>query len=169
MFEEPDKSKGKWLSSLKLKNWDIIIELQAKAELEKRYNKEIQQLCKTAGFGTINKELTGVIDKSPLDDIIEITTKKAPPISSMVSSVGPRSYQYSINAQIMSMKLIDILVILCRTAHRNNSNFLLLLIALYFYSSGARVDAITLFNHLGLSVSYDMLQKKPHSITSSSR
>ena len=169
MFEESDKSNGKWPSSLKRNDWDIIIQLQAKAELEKRYNKEVQQLCKTACFGTVDEQTPGVVDKSPLDDIIETATEKAPLISSMVSSVGSGSSRYSTNAQIVSMKLIAILVILCRTAHRNNSNFFPLLIALYFYSSGARVDAITLLNHLGLSVSYNVLQKKLHSITSSSK
>lgn len=169
MFEESDKFKGKWPSLLKQKDWDIIIQLQAKAELEKRYNKEIQQLCKTTGFGTVDKGSPGVVDKSPLDNIIEIATEKAPLISSMVSSVGPESYQYSINAQIVSMKLIAILVILCQTAHQNNSNFFPLPIAFYFYSFGARVDAITLFNHFGLLVLYNVLQKKLHSITSSSK
>lgn len=83
--------------------------------------------------------------------------------------VGPRSSQYSSNTHIISMKLVVILVILCRFAHRNNSNYILLLITFYFYSSEARVDAITLLNHFGLSVSYDMLQKNLYSITSSSQ
>lgn len=87
----------------------------------------------------------------------------------MIYAVGPGSHRYSTNAHIINMKLVAILVILCRSAHRNNSNFSPLLIALYFYSSGARVDAITLLNHLGLSVSYDVLQKKLQSITSSSK
>lgn len=66
------------------------------------------------------------------------------------------------------MKIVAILVILCRSAHRNNSNYLPLLIALYLYSAGARVSAITLLNHLGLSVSSDVLQKKLKDITTSS-
>lgn len=58
------------------------------------------------------------------------------------------------------MKIVTILVILCRFAHQNNSNYILLLIAMYMYSVGARVDTITLFNHFGLLISYDVLQKK---------
>lgn len=63
-------------------------------------------------------------------------------------------------------KLVAVLAILCRSAHRNNSNYLPLFVTLYLYSAGARIDAITLLNHLGLSVSYDVLQKKLKAITS---
>lgn len=66
------------------------------------------------------------------------------------------------------MKIVAILVILCHSAHRNNSNYVPLLIGLYLYSAGARVDAITLLNHFGLSVSYEVLQKKLNDITTSS-
>ncbi|MCJ1342563.1 hypothetical protein MMC31_000749, partial [Peltigera leucophlebia] len=86
MFEESDKSNGKWPSSLKRNDWNIIIQLQTKAELEKRYNKEVQELCKTACFGTVDEQTPGVVHKSPLDDIIETATEKAPFISSMISS-----------------------------------------------------------------------------------
>lgn len=66
------------------------------------------------------------------------------------------------------MKLVAILVILCRSAHRNNSNYVPLLVAMYLYSAGARVDAITLLNHLGISVLYNVLLRKLRSITASS-
>lgn len=71
--------------------------------------------------------------------------------------------------QLVSMKIVAILVILCRSAHRNNSNYIPLLIALYMYSAGARDDASTLLNHLGLSVSYDVLQKRLKDITNNSQ
>ena len=67
------------------------------------------------------------------------------------------------------MKLIVILVILYQSAHRNNSNYIPLLVALYFYSAGARIDGITLLNHFGLSVSYDVLQRKLQSISTTSK
>lgn len=168
MLEELDDSKGRWPSALKRKDWDLIIKLCAQFELEKRYNREIQQLCRTECFGAIHEETPGV-DKSPLDNVVETAIEKAPLITSLVVRVGPESSRYSSNAHIVSMKLVAILVILCRSAHRNNSNYIPLLIALYFYSSGARVDAITLLNQFGLSVSYDMLQRKVHSITSMSK
>lgn len=167
-LEESDES-GRWPSILGQKDWDLIIKLRAQRELEKRYNKEIQQLCKTPCFGAADKKTPGVVNKSPFDDIVEVATEKAPLITSMVVSVGPRSAQYSTNTHLISMKLIAILVIFCQSAHWNNSNYLPLLIALYFYFSGARVDAITFLNHFGLSVSYNVLQIKLHSITSSSK
>ena len=68
----------------------------------------------------------------------------------MVAGIRSRSYQYSTNAQIVSMKLIVILVIFCQTGHRNNSKFFLSLIALYFNFFTAKVDAITLPNQMYL-------------------
>ena len=66
------------------------------------------------------------------------------------------------------MKLLVILVILCRWAHWNNNNYFSFLIAIYLYSTGAKVDAITLLNYLGLSVSYNVLLKRLKTIMSSS-
>lgn len=103
----------------------------------------------------------GIIDKHPLESIIEVASEKAPLISSIVLNVGPTSQlKDTPKLYIISMKVIAVLVILCRSAHRNNSNYFLLLVALYLYSAGAKVDAITLLNHLGLSVSYPVLQTK---------
>lgn len=65
------------------------------------------------------------------------------------------------------MKIVAILVILCSSAHRNNSNYIPLLIALYLYPDGARVDAVTLLNHLGIPVPYDVFQKKLPDTTNS--
>lgn len=65
------------------------------------------------------------------------------------------------------MKIVIILVILCWSAHQNISNYISLLLALYMYLAEARVDAITLLNHLGLLVSYDVLQEKLKDVTSS--
>lgn len=66
------------------------------------------------------------------------------------------------------MKLVAILVILYRSAHQNNSNYILLFIAIYLYSVRARVNAIIFFNHLGLLVSYNVFLRKVKSITISS-
>ena len=67
------------------------------------------------------------------------------------------------------MKMVAILAILCQSAHRNNSNYILLLVAIYIYFAGARVDAITLLNHLRFSVSYDVLQRQLRHIIDFSR
>lgn len=66
------------------------------------------------------------------------------------------------------MKLVAILVILWRSAHRNNSKYLPLLVAVYLYSAGVRVDVVTVLNYLGLSVSHNMLLKKLRGIRLSS-
>lgn len=95
--------------------------------------------------------------------------QKIPLLSDMIISLGPSRNSLETNTHLVSMKLIAILTILCRSAHRNNSNYLPLIIGLYLYSAGARVDAITLLNRLGLSVSYDALQKKLRKISQASK
>lgn len=71
-------------------------------------------------------------------------------------------------SQLVSIKLVAILVILCKLTYRNNSNYVPLLIALYLYLASARIDAITLFNHLGLFVLHNVLLRKLREITKSS-
>lgn len=83
----------------------------------------------------------------------------------MVFSVGPTS-ACSSNLYVIAMKLIRILVILCQSTYKNNSNFLPLLIALYLYFADAQVDTIILLNHLGLFILYPVLLKKFYNITS---
>lgn len=73
-----------------------------------------------------------------------------------------------ITSHLASMKLLAILVILCRSAYRNNSNYFPLLVAIYLYLAGAKVDAIILLIHLGLLVLYNVLLKGLRSITSAS-
>ena len=67
------------------------------------------------------------------------------------------------------MKLVAMLVILCRSTYRNNGNYLPLLIPLYLYSAGTKVDAIILLNNLDLFLSYNFLQKKLRDITLTSK
>lgn len=103
----------------------------------------------------------GIIDKHPLEGIIEVATEKALLISGMVLNVGSTNRLKDIfKLHLISMKVVAVLVILCRSAHRNNSNYFSLLIALYLYSAGTKIDAITLLNHLGLFVFYSVLQTK---------
>lgn len=102
-------------------------------------------------------------------NIVEIATKDAPLISSMIFSVGPFNSSQTSNLHVVAMKLVAILVILCYFPHRNNSSYVLLLIALYLYSAGARVDAITLLNNLELSVLYNVFQKKLWDITTTTK
>ena len=164
MLIETNKSTGFWPTTLNQKDWDLIIQLSARSEIENHYNCEIHKLCKTSCFGAINKKApVGTVDKGPINEVVEKAKSKAPMISSMVFGVGLSSR--NLPSHLMTMKLIAILVILCRSAYRNNGNYILLLIGLYFHSAGARTNAITLLDHFGLSVSYDVLQRKLRDIT----
>lgn len=121
------------------------------------------------GFGQADDTRPGEIDRTPLESIIDVAKVNAPMLTSLISQMGPLAKSSnSASHHLGEMKLVTVLVILCRSAHRNNSNYLPLLIALYLYSAGARVDAITLLNHLGISVSYNTLQRKLKNISSES-
>lgn len=108
-----------------------------------------------------------MIDQHPLNKIIDVFSKKAPLFCSLVLGVRLTSCfsSFSFDLHLISMKIISVLVIPCRLAHWNNSNYFSLLVTLYIYSTSAKIDAITFLNHLGLSVSYKVLQKKLHEIT----
>lgn len=66
------------------------------------------------------------------------------------------------------LKLVAIPVIICRSVYLNNSNYILLLIGMYLYSAGTRVDAITLLNYLGILVLSTVYMKRLRDITTSS-
>lgn len=128
-----------------------MLHTQLQSEVEAQYCKEIQALCKT------------------LESILDVAKVKAPMLTSLISQMGPLAKSSnSASHHLGEMKLVTIFVILCRSAHRNNSNYLPLLIALYLYSAGARVDAITLLNHRGISVFHNTLQQKLKNISSKS-
>lgn len=174
VIREPEKQRGCWPGILTRKDFDAMIQYRFRNEMEKRYGQEVQTLCKTHSFGLASESnlSSGEINQAPLENIIHKARSKALLLASMVMSVGPSRNTLSLppsttSSRLTSMKIIKILVILCRSTHRDNSNYIPLLIALYLYFAGARVDAITLLNHLGLSVSYDVLQKKLQDITKS--
>lgn len=135
-----------------------MIKCRLQAEMEKRYSREVQRLCKTSAFETAVTE-DPVSHRGVLENVVAQAKATAPLLSSLVLSVGPTTSIKDQASNLSNMKLVAILVILCRSAHRNNSNYLPLMIGLYLYSAGARVDALMLLNRLGLSVSYDVLQK----------
>lgn len=62
------------------------------------------------------------------------------------------------------MKLLTILVVICRSTHRNTSNYILLLMAIYSYLASTKVNTITLLNHLRLFVSYNLFLRKLRNI-----
>lgn len=50
LLVESEQSTGRWPAVLGQKDWDLIINLCARTEIEKRYNHEVQDLCKTPCF-----------------------------------------------------------------------------------------------------------------------
>lgn len=94
-------------------------------------------------------------------------------LNSMIITVGPSSQRTlapipnTTITKLVSIKIVIILVIFCYSIYQNNRNYIPLLLALYIYSAGARVDTIILLNHLDLLVSYNVLQKKLKDITGS--
>lgn len=165
--------EGQWLSVLQQKDWNNILNLGNQCELERHYSQVLQTLYKIPSFGTASTDnLNRIIDKSQLNEIIDVAHIKAPLISSMVFSVGPTSHlplSTSSSKQFVFMKLITILVILCRLAHQNNINYFPLLILLYIYSVVTQVNAIILLNYLGLSVLYPVLLRKLRDIITTSQ
>lgn len=90
--------------------------------MEKRYNREIQALCKSLSFGAaanskLQETLQETVDKKPLEKIVDTAIDQAPLLSSMVFSVGPTNSNRSISFHLITMKLVAVLVILCRFAH----------------------------------------------------
>lgn len=96
-----------------------------------------------------------------MNNIIEVSINKALFVSNLVLNVEFISSFLSFNLHVIRIKIVAVLVILYQLAlYYNNSNFLLFFIALYMYSTRAKIDTITLLNNLGLSVLYKVLLKK---------
>ncbi len=85
----------------------MIIDIQAKLELEKRYRKGVQSLCKTLCFSAIDD--TSTIDKRLLDEMIEVANAKASLFSNRAFAVG--SACHTLSPYLIIIKLITVLVI----------------------------------------------------------
>lgn len=135
--------------------------------MENRYSREVQRLCKSPEFEFIKNQKSGILNQELLETIVSQAKEIVPLLTSLVFSVSP-TLNTPHTSHVASMKLVAILVIICKSTHRNNSNYIPLFIAMYLYSAGARVDTITLFNHLRISILYNILMRKLRSITTSS-
>lgn len=140
------QKNGWWPGVLQKKNCNLAIQFCFKFKIKKRYGAKVQKLCKALGFAfeIIKTAVIGPnVDQAPLQAIVLQLETTAPLLSSMVQSVGPLSRSSAANKQLVSMKQVAILAILCRLAHRNKNNYFSHLVALYMYSASARVNAIT--------------------------
>lgn len=68
---------------------------------------------------------------------------------------------------LVSIKLIIILVIICRLVYQNNSNYLLLIMTMYLYSASTLIDIITLLNYLDLFILYNVFLRTLRNIKAS--
>lgn len=73
-----------------------------------------------------------------------------------------------ITFQLVSMKLVAILVILYKSTYQNKSNYILFFIIFYLYLASTKINTITFYNYLGLFVLHNVLLKKLRKITKSS-
>ena len=152
-----------WPGFLTCKDCNLMIGLCFRREIESKCSNEVQKLCKSSGFGQADKDWPRDLNREPLEDIVNQAKKTAPLITSMVLGVSSNFDAHLISYLAFhqaSMKLLTILVVMYRSAHRNNSNYIFLFLVMYLYSAGAKVDAITLLNHLGLFVLYNLLLQK---------
>lgn len=98
LLVESEQSTGRWPAVLGQKDWDLIINLRARIEIEKRYNHEVQDLCKTPCFGAVDARThLGTVDKGPLDEILDTARLKGPMLSSLVLSVRPSTRQLALH------------------------------------------------------------------------
>ena len=152
-----------WPSFLTCKDCNVMIRLHFRREIERRYTHNVQKLCKSFGFGQVDKGQPGDLDRDLLESIINQTKKTAPLITSMILSLRFNS-DTRLTSHLVSMKLLAVLVIMCKSAYWNNSNYLSFLVAMYFYLAGAKVNTITLLNYLGLFTLYNLLLRKQRDI-----
>lgn len=151
--------RGCWPSFLVNKNCNVMIRLCFRREMEKRYTHEVQKLCKSSRFGQVDKSRPGNLDQEPLQSIVNQAKETAPLIISIMLSLRSNSNTY-LTSHLASIKLLAVFIIICRSAHQNNSNYIPFFVAMYLYLARAKVDAIILLNHLGLSVLYNLLLRK---------
>lgn len=145
-----------WPGFLICKDCNIMIRLCFRREMEKRYTHKVQKLCKSS---EVDKSRPGNLNQEPFKSIINQAKEIAPLITSIILSLRSNS-NICLTSHLASIKLLAVLIFMCRSAHRNNSNYIPLLVAMYLYLARAKVDAITLLNHLGLSVLYNSLLQK---------
>lgn len=132
--------------------------------MEKCCGQEVQKLCQLSVFDLVYNTKKNI--NQEFLEMMMVTAKKTTPLlTSLVLSVGPLS-KSTVTLHLVSIKLLAMLVIFCGLVYWNNSNYFPHLVAIYFYSAEAKVDAITLFNYLDFSVLYNMPLKKLKNITS---
>ena len=155
---------GCWFCAIMQKDMNLMIRLCFRSDMEKRYNQEVQKLCQLSSFGLACSTKKNV-NQRPLGMMMAILKETAPLLTSLVLGVGSLT-KSTMTLHLTLIELLAILVIFCRLTYWNKSNYLPPLLAIYLYFAKAKVDTIIFFNHLGLSILYNVLLKKQKNITS---
>lgn len=138
--------------------------------MEKKYSRQVQKLCKYSSFIELikNRKDFCILNWKPLEKIVNQAEEKISLLINLVLSIRLTTFLISVITYLVSMKRIAISIILYRLAHWNNSNYIFLLIIIYWYSTRAWVNGITFLNQFSLSVLYNIFLGKLISIIISS-
>lgn len=145
MMTKSKDEDSRWPGFLTKKDCNLMIRLWFKKEIEQQYDHKVQKLCKTPGFGLMKSNQPRDLDQESLENVVFEVKDIALMINSLMLSIGPIS-RSPLTSHLASMKLLAMFINICRSAHQNNSNYILLLMTIYIYLAGAKVDAITLLN-----------------------
>lgn len=136
----------------------------SRRKIGKHYSREVQAFCKTSGFRSIKSNQPRNLDWALTKSIVSQTKEKSTLMTSVILSVSLLTTLTPSIFHLTFMKLVAILVIMCKSAYQNNSNYFPFFVIIYLYSTNTHVDAITLFNHLSLFILYNIFLKTPRNI-----
>lgn len=132
------ESKKQWPNSLSKKDCSLIICFRFEKKIEKYYSCGMQVFCKSLNFKSIRYNQPENLNWASLESIINQAKEISLIIMSLLFNMRI-STTTSITLfifQVALMKLVTILVILCKLAYQNNSNYLPLFVVIYLYFAG---------------------------------
>lgn len=145
---------------------NLMIKHCFRSNIKKCYDQKIQKLYQMLDFSLAYSNKKDV-DWELIELIAANIKKTAILLTSLIVSIRLLP-KLKVILYLVLIKLLVILVILCRSSHQNNSNYFLILFTIYFYSAGTKIDIINLFNYLSLLVLYNIFLKKLKNIILSS-
>lgn len=87
----------------------------------------------------IKNNQPGDLNQVSLENVVFKAKKLISIMTSLILRINPTS-KTLLTFYLTSMKLLAILVMICRLTHQNNSNYVFLLVAIYIYSASIKVD-----------------------------
>lgn len=92
--------------------------------MEKCHNYKVQALCKISDFTSIKRNQPRNLDRVPLKSIVTKAKEIVSLMTNLLLSVGLIITSTSFTSHPDLIKLVTILIIICKLAHQNNSNYL---------------------------------------------